>query len=61
MDTWLHVTAEERDRRRHRWLSVLKSRGMAHSNQVHEFRLTDKGVDILAAPEARAGASRTHG
>jgi len=26
---------------------VLKSRGMRHSNQLREFLLTDKGVDLL--------------
>jgi circadian clock protein KaiC len=26
---------------------VLKARGMAHSNQVHEFRLTDHGIDLI--------------
>jgi circadian clock protein KaiC len=28
-------------------LYVLKSRGMAHSNQVREFRLTDHGIDLV--------------
>jgi circadian clock protein KaiC len=26
---------------------VLKSRGMAHSNQIREFRLTERGIDLL--------------
>jgi circadian clock protein KaiC len=26
---------------------VLKSRGMAHSNQIREFRLTDNGIELL--------------
>ena len=26
---------------------ILKSRGMAHSNQIREFVLTDKGVNLL--------------
>ena len=29
-----------------RVLSVLKSRGMAHSNQVREFLLTDRGIEL---------------
>jgi circadian clock protein KaiC len=29
-----------------RALSVLKSRGMAHSNQVREFLITDRGVEL---------------
>ncbi len=47
MDTWVLLTLEEADRRRRRWLSVLKSRGMPHSNEVREFRFTDHGIDIL--------------
>jgi circadian clock protein KaiC len=26
---------------------VLKSRGMAHSNQIREFRLTNRGIELL--------------
>jgi circadian clock protein KaiC len=26
---------------------ILKSRGMAHSNQIREFLLTDKGINLL--------------
>jgi circadian clock protein KaiC len=50
MDTWILTTAKTTGRRRHRWLYVLKSRGMAHSDYVHEFRFTDRGIDILASP-----------
>ena len=32
---------------RNRGLYVLKSRGMAHSNQIREFLLTDKGIDVV--------------
>jgi circadian clock protein KaiC len=32
---------------RNRGLYVLKSRGMAHSNQIREFRLTDHGIELL--------------
>jgi circadian clock protein KaiC len=28
-------------------LYIVKSRGMAHSNQVREFLLTDKGINLL--------------
>jgi circadian clock protein KaiC len=53
MDTWVMLTVEEVDRRRHRWLSVLKSRGMPHSDDVRAFRFTDHGIDIL--PTHRSG------
>lgn len=52
MDTWVLTKMDEVDHKRRRWLSVLKSRGMAHSNESREFRLTDKGVDILPARPA---------
>jgi circadian clock protein KaiC len=32
---------------RNRGLYVLKSRGMAHSNQIREFLLSDAGVDVV--------------
>ena len=32
---------------RNRGLYVLKSRGMAHSNQIREFKLTNKGIELL--------------
>ena len=49
MDTWILVTNELIDRRRHRWLYVLKSRGMPHSDETREFRITDQGIVILQA------------
>ncbi len=47
VDTWLLVRELEADGERNRGLHVLKSRGMAHSNQVREFRLTDQGVELI--------------
>ena len=32
---------------RNRGLYILKSRGMAHSNQIREFRVTDHGIELL--------------
>jgi len=46
MDTWLLVRMVESDSERNRVLYLLKSRGMAHSNQMREFRLTDGGIDL---------------
>jgi circadian clock protein KaiC len=46
MDTWVVLTANEVGRERRRELSVLKSRGMAHSNKVREFILTDRGFQM---------------
>ena len=41
MDTWLLLRDIEFGGERNRSMYVLKSRGMAHSNQLREFLLTD--------------------
>jgi circadian clock protein KaiC len=46
-DTWLLLRDIEIGGERNRGLYILKSRGMAHSNQIREFLLTDKGVDLM--------------
>jgi circadian clock protein KaiC len=47
MDTWLLLRDIEIGGERNRGLFILKSRGMAHSNQIREFLLTDKGIDLI--------------
>jgi circadian clock protein KaiC len=47
MDTWILLRNLEYNGERNRGLYVLKSRGMAHSNQIREFVLTDDGVDLV--------------
>jgi len=47
MDTWLLLSNMAYNGERTRTLQVLKSRGMAHSNQVREFIFSDKGVDLV--------------
>ena len=47
VDTWISVRDLEGIGERNRGLSILKSRGMAHSNQVREFIITDKGIQLL--------------
>jgi circadian clock protein KaiC len=47
MDTWLLLRDLELGGERNRCLYILKSRGMAHSNQLREFLFTDHGVDLL--------------
>ncbi|HUK42308.1 MAG TPA: ATPase domain-containing protein, partial [Candidatus Acidoferrales bacterium] len=47
MDTWLFLRDIEINGERNRGLYLLKSRGMAHSNQIREFLLTDRGVDLV--------------
>jgi circadian clock protein KaiC len=47
MDTWLLLRIVESSNERNRLLYVLKSRGMAHSNQMREFQLTDDGIKLV--------------
>jgi circadian clock protein KaiC len=47
MDTWLLLRDIEINGERNRGLSVLKSRGMAHSNQIREFLLTNHGIELI--------------
>jgi circadian clock protein KaiC len=44
IDTWLLLRDIEIGGERNRGMYVLKSRGMAHSNQIREFLLTDEGI-----------------
>jgi circadian clock protein KaiC len=47
MDTWLLLRDLEADGERNRGMYVIKSRGMAHSNQIREFLLTNHGAELL--------------
>ncbi len=60
MDTWIVLTMREINSERRRRICVLKSRGMAHSNRINEFTLTDQGLRLLDTepeqrPRARSG------
>ncbi|MET0517563.1 MAG: circadian clock protein KaiC [Burkholderiaceae bacterium] len=45
-DTWIHLSYLVQAGERNRGLSVIKSRGTAHSNQVRELILSDAGVTL---------------
>jgi len=47
VDTWMLVRDIEHNGERNRGLYIMKSRGMKHSNQVREFIITDKGLDLV--------------
>jgi circadian clock protein KaiC len=49
MDSWLLLQDYEGNGERNRVLYVLKARGMAHSNQIREFLISDRGVDLVDA------------
>jgi circadian clock protein KaiC len=55
VDTWLLLRDIELNGERNRALYILKSRGMAHSNQIREFLLTSKGVKLVPAYLGEAG------
>ncbi len=62
VDTWLLLRDLELDGERNRVMYVLKSRGMAHSNQLREFLLTNQGVELqnvyLGAEGVLTGSAR---
>jgi circadian clock protein KaiC len=45
-DTWIHLNYQLQSGERNRGLSIIKSRGTAHSNQVRELLLSDDGVTL---------------
>jgi circadian clock protein KaiC len=45
-DTWIHLSYVVHDGERNRALTIVKSRGTGHSNQVRELTLSDKGVTL---------------
>jgi circadian clock protein KaiC len=47
IDTWLQVRDIEIAGERTRGLFLVKSRGMGHSNQVREFVITSRGIDLV--------------
>jgi circadian clock protein KaiC len=49
MDSWLLFQDVEGNGERNRVLYVLKARGMAHSNQVREFLISNAGIDLVDA------------
>ena len=49
IDTWILLRDVEQSGERNRCLYILKSRGMAHSNQLREFVITSNGIRLLPA------------
>jgi len=46
IDSLIHLQDIESIGERNRGLYVLKSRGMGHSNQIREYRITDHGIEL---------------
>ena len=56
MDTWIVLKDIEDQGERNRGLTIVKSRGMAHSNQFRGFKLSDKGLileDVTRSGQAK--------
>lgn len=49
VDTWIVLQQKESEGRLNRSLYILKSRGMAHSNRISDFRLTREGFILVDA------------
>jgi circadian clock protein KaiC len=62
IDTWVMLQDIPSNGERNRGLSVIKSRGMAHSNQIREFVFTSEGIqlrDVYVGPAGvLAGSAR---
>jgi circadian clock protein KaiC len=49
VDTWIQLRDIESNGERNRGIYVLKSRGMAHSNQIREFMISSSGIKLTQA------------
>ncbi len=47
MDVWMLLANREANGERNRAMQIVKARGMAHSNQVREFAMTDGGIVLV--------------
>jgi len=61
-DTWIHLSYMVHSGERNRAMTIIKSRGTHHSNQVRELLLSEEGVDLsdvfLAGGEVLMGTMR---
>ena len=56
MDVWMHLVNVPSDLERNRIMYIIKARGMAHSNQVREFLITNGGVKLVEVYTGPSGA-----
>lgn len=47
MDVWIKLDDSEANGERNRVLYLIKARGLSHSNQVREYRITDAGIELI--------------
>jgi circadian clock protein KaiC len=56
MDVWMLVGNREANGERNRTIQIVKARGMAHSNQVREFVMTDRGIALVDVSRSADGS-----
>jgi circadian clock protein KaiC len=65
IDNWVQLRNIESDSERNRGIFIQKARGMAHSNQIREFVLSDRGIKLLdvvrSADGVLTGSERERG
>ena len=55
MDTWILLRDIESGSERNKGVYLLKSRGIAHSNQIREYQLSENGISLLPVYEGPEG------
>jgi circadian clock protein KaiC len=62
IDAWIDLASGEANGERNRSLSIIKARGTAHSNQIREFVMSDRGIELVdvytAGAEVMMGSAR---
>jgi circadian clock protein KaiC len=58
VDSWILLRDIDSSEERHRGIYILKSRGMAHSNQIREFHLTGEGIRLTDVSRGGGGAPK---
>lgn len=58
IDNWVQLRNVELDEQRIRSVYIQKARGMAHSNEIREFVLSDRGIRLLDVVESPGGVLR---
>jgi circadian clock protein KaiC len=56
MDVWMLLGNLEANGERNRAIQIVKARGMAHSNQVREFVMTDHGIMLIEVSRRADGS-----
>ena len=56
MDVWMLLGNVEANGERNRAIQIVKARGMAHSNQVREFVMTDRGIMLVEVTRRADGS-----